>query len=226
MPFVSFEGIDGAGKTTQLRRIAQWLAEGGMQVVSTKEPDGGQIGTSVRAILASERVAPLSATEELLLVFAARYDHVRSVVRPALAAGAWVLSDRFYDSTYALQVHGTHTLASLFAAATDAVMGETVPDLTFIFDLEPDLAMNRRSGRGATMDDPAELTRDFKRIADGFRAVAAREPERCQLINAAMDQDAVFCEVRKSIEHSGLLKVRSGVSIAEQSQASGGRRLT
>ena len=85
MPFISFEGVDGAGKTTQLRRTAQWLAECGVQVVKTKEPDGGRIGTSVRAILASERAVPLSATEELLLVSAARYDHVRSVVRPALA---------------------------------------------------------------------------------------------------------------------------------------------
>lgn len=216
MPFVSFEGIDGAGKTTQLWRTAQWLAESGVQVVRTKEPDGGRIGASVRAILARKRACPLSVTEELLLISAARYDHVRSVVRPALAGGAWVLSDRFYDSTYALQVHGTHTSTSLFAAATNAVVGETVPDLTFIFDLAPDLAMNRRRERGATMDDPAELTRDFKRIADGFRTVAAREPERCQLINAAMDQDAVFCEVRKSIERSGLLNVRSGVSIAAQ----------
>ena len=108
MPFVSFEGVDGAGKTTQLRRTAQWLAESGVHVVRTKEPDGGRIGTAIRAILASDRAVPLSATEELLLVSAARYDHVRSVVRPALAVGAWVLSDRFYDSTYALQVHGTH----------------------------------------------------------------------------------------------------------------------
>jgi dTMP kinase len=82
-----------------------------------------------------------------------------------------------------------------------------VPDLTFILDLEPGVAMNRRRERSSTADDPAELTRDFKRIADGFRAVAAREPERCQLINAAMDEDAVFCAVRKSLEHSGLLKV-------------------
>jgi thymidylate kinase len=76
------------------------------------------------------------------------------------------------------------------------------------------------------VDDPAELSRDFKRIADAFRALAAQEPERCQLANAAMDEDAVFCEVRKSIEHSGLLKVQSGVSMAKLIQAGGGRRLT
>jgi dTMP kinase len=102
MPFVSFEGVDGGGKTTQLRLLGDWLDERGETVTCTREPGGGSLGMAVRDIFtAPGRALPLSPTEELLLINAARYDHVRSVIRPALARGEWVLTDRFMDSTCA-----------------------------------------------------------------------------------------------------------------------------
>ena len=204
MPFISFEGVDGSGKTTQLERVARWLRDLGRTVVSTKEPDGGRIGMDVRTILCTPRDTPLHHVEELLLVSAARYDHVRSVIAPALAAGSWVLADRFMDSTYALQVYGTDTPDALFKAACAAVSGSLDPDLTLILDLPAGAAETRRQQRAAKLDDPAELSRDHARIADGFRHVARNDAGRCRLIDAQGSEEEVFNRLRRAIMEARL----------------------
>lgn len=191
MPFVSFEGIDGSGKTEQVARLTQRLTAAGEIVLATKEPDGGHLGAEVRSILTrAGRV--LSPTEQLLLVSAARYDHVRNVIVPALARGIWVVSDRFHDSTYAFQVKASEAdLGPLFASVNEVVVGSAIPDVTIILDLPVEAALARRARRGSESKDPSEAMRDFKSIRDGLLELAAREPERCRIIDGDRHPDQV-----------------------------------
>ena len=189
--FITFEGMDGSGKTTQLARLAERLVGSGVDVLRTKEPDGGLLGPDVRSILVGERSRPLSPLEEMLLVAAARCDHVRSVIRPALAAGRWVLCDRFVDSTFAYQVFETDVPSSLFEAVSDACMGELRPDLTIVLDVDPEIARDRLAGRATARADPAESHRDFVRIHLGLRRAASDSPERCRLVDASGSTDEV-----------------------------------
>ena len=202
MPFVSFEGVDGSGKTMQVARLHTALAAQGHAVVKTKEPDGGHIGGPVRAILVDPaRAARLSPTEELLLISAARYDHVRSVIRPALMRGAWVISDRFYDSTFAFQAFETGVDADLFAVVTRAVVGDLAPDLTIILDTDDVVSRGRRAARPEAPSgvDPSEAVRDFVRIRRGLTSLARDQPERCRLVDASQSPDAVAAEVLRLV---------------------------
>jgi dTMP kinase len=135
----------------------------------------------------------------LLLINAARYDHVKSVIRPALARSEWALTDRFVGSTYALQVYGTTVPEVLFKAVTGSVVGDTFPDLTLVLDLKPAIARERLQSRDAS-DDPAEQIRDFERIRQGYHRLAEREPDRCRLIDAARDETLVAKDIRQVVE--------------------------
>lgn len=195
MPFVSIDGIDGSGKSVQVKRLVERLREEGRNVVQTKEPDGGRLGKEIRTIL-TRTDRKLERVEELLLINAARYDHVRSVIRPALAAGDWVVSDRYFDSTYALQVFGAaDDLGPLFDAVVRTVVGDTRPDATIILDLPADKAADRRKMRKDGLSDPAEATRDFVQIAAGFRSAAAQDPGRCHIVNADRLEEEVQAEI-------------------------------
>jgi len=206
MPFVSFEGIDGSGKSTQTRLLAAWLTARGESVVLTKEPDGGRLGQAVRTILVDSRNAGmLSTVEELLLISAARYDHVRSVIAPALVEGVWVISDRFFDSTFAFQVFETGLDPELFQIVTRAVVGDVAPDLTFILDLPPDLARLRRTERTALKaDDPAESHRDFGKIRRWLQAVAQQRPHCCKLIDASGHEGSIAAAIQAVVEDAEL----------------------
>lgn len=214
MPFVTIEGIDGSGKSLQAEYLTASLRAMNLQVVKTKEPDGGWIGAGVRSILIAPRPNRLSPLEEMLLVSAARVDHVRSVIRPALNAGGWVVSDRFLDSTYAFQVHGTGVSERLFSLVTEAVVGETMPDLTFVLDIDPAVAMERRAVRGDAGDqDPSEATRDFVRIREALLAAAERDPGRCHVIEAGRGPEEVSKAIFSVVSRSGLLDVERGSSV-------------
>jgi dTMP kinase len=206
VPFVSFEGIDGSGKTSQLELLADWLERQGHRVVRAKEPDGGRLGRGVRALLTARREAALDPLEELLLVSAARVDHVRSTIRPALAAGYWVLCDRFLDSSFAFQFYRMGMSDGLWREISTAVVGATLPDLTFILDIPPHVARDRLLTRsdGNNACDPAEATRDFQRIRDGFKVIAALDADRCRLVDASGEMDAVADAVRTELCCSGL----------------------
>lgn len=193
---MSIEGIDGSGKTTQVELLVAALSSYGLKVLKTKEPSGGWIGPAVRSILVAERPRPLSVLEEMLLVSAARFDHIRSIIRPALAAGGWVVTDRFVDSTFAFQVFGTGLSEQVFDTVTAEVVGKTMPDLTFILDIDPDIAVGRRAARmGTKIEDPAELTRNFSRVRNGLLEAARRAPQRCQLIDAAATPEIVAKQI-------------------------------
>ena len=200
MPFVTIEGIDGSGKTTQVGLLAERLRNVGQKVLRTKEPDGGQLGAEVRAIL-TRPDRQLAPAEQLLLVSAARFDHVRSVIRPALAQGQWVVSDRFIDSTYAFQVAVSNAdLHELFRTTRDIVVGPTFPDLTFILDLSPEVAHGRREVRIKENLDPSEATRDFATIRQALLTAARNEPERCRIVDANKMPSAVASDIWRIIE--------------------------
>lgn len=201
MPFISIEGIDGSGKTTQVDRLSTTLKARGLNVLQTKEPDGGWIGTEIRSILVRDRGVPLSPQEEMLLVSAARFNHVHSVIKPALEAGFWVVTDRFVDSTFAFQVFDTGVSEAAFNEIRAEVVGETMPDFTFILDIDAETAHYRRNNRnGKEANDPAEATRAFVRIRKGFLESAKREPERCHVINAAASTSKVAEKIITTID--------------------------
>lgn len=201
MPFISIEGIDGSGKTEQVRLLVARLRNVGQTVMQTKEPDGGHLGAEVRAIL-TRPDRQLTPAEQLLLVSAARFDHVRSVIRPALARGQWVISDRFIDSTYAFQVAVSDAdLHQLFQSTREIAVGATLPDITIILDLPLKIACDRRGLRCDGVLDPAEATRDFALIREGLLAVARDDPKRCHVIDANQTLDAVAHDIWCIIEH-------------------------
>jgi dTMP kinase len=200
VPFISIEGIDGSGKTEQVRLLVARLRNAGQIVMQTKEPDGGHLGAEVRAIL-TRPDRQLAPAEQLLLVSAARFDHVRSVIRPALASGQWVISDRFIDSTYAFQVAVSDAdLHQLFRSTREIVVGATLPDITIILDLPLEVACGRRGLRCDGVLDPAEATRDFASIREGLLAVAREDPKRCHVIDANQTLDAVAHDIWCIIE--------------------------
>lgn len=200
MPFISIEGIDGSGKSEQVRLLVEHLRSIGQTVVKTKEPGGGQLGAEVRAML-TRPDRQLAPTEQLLLVSAARFDHVRSVIRPALADGQWVISDRFIDSTYAFQVAVPDThLNQLFLSTCEIVVGSTLPDLTIILDLPLEVALDRRVQRRDGALDPAEATRDFAAIREALITVAHEHPGRCHVVDANQPLDAVAHDIWCIIE--------------------------
>jgi dTMP kinase len=130
------------------------------------------------------------------------------VIRPALDAGSWVVSDRYLDSTYAFQVHETGVPERLFLEIASAVVGDTIPDLTFILDIEPRTGLQRRRAQGAdAVDDPAEATRDFARIRSGFLTLARSEPDRCRVIDASRSEDEVADLILAEVKKSRLIQV-------------------
>lgn len=191
-PFITFEGGEGAGKSTQMQRLADRLAEQGIPVLTTREPGGTPDGEALRGLLMSGAADRWGATAETLLMYAGRAEHLRQKIVPALKARQWVLCDRFHDSTEAYQGAGKGGSTDFLAALNGFVVGPWAPALTLILDLPVGEALARMRARpdAATRFDaldPAFHTR----VAEAFRAIAAREPERCVLIDASGPEDAV-----------------------------------
>ena len=190
--FITFEGGEGSGKTTQVQRLAQRLAPLGAEVVATREPGGSTGAEELRALLVrgeAERWSPLSET---LILYAARADHLERTIRPALARGAWVICDRFADSTRAYQGAGGGVSPGLIQRLEDNVLGAEVPDLTLFLDLpaEQGLARAGRRGGGEARFEAKDVA-FHQRLRAGFQAIVDAEPERCRQIDAAANPDAV-----------------------------------
>ena len=190
--FITFEGIDGAGKSTHLDALAQRLRAGGATVICTREPGGTPLAERVREIFLHESADVLT---EVLLAFAARRDHLRTVIEPALAAGQTVLCDRFTDATFAYQGGGGGAPVAILAQLEQWVQRELQPDLTIWFDLPAALAAQRRAqDRAADRFEQRDLVY-FERVRAGYAARMEGAPGRFARIDAAVSRDAVWQQI-------------------------------
>ena len=194
--FITFEGGEGAGKSTQLKRLVARLRTGGREVVATREPGGSPGAEAIRELVLTGAADRWSPVTETLLMYAARRDHVERVIRPALARGAWVVCDRFADSTRAYQGAAGGTAAELIAALESFVLEDTRPDLTLIFDLPVEVGLARAHARaGSEMRFESKGLAFHARLRDGFLAIAKAEPDRCALIDADGSVEVVEARV-------------------------------
>lgn len=214
--FITVEGIDGCGKSTQARLIAAALEAAGHDVLRLREPGGVKISEQIREILLDPANAEMGDVCELLLYEAARAQLVHQVIRPALAAGKTVVCDRFYDSTTAYQAFADGLDRNMVSQANELAVDGCRPDLTLVFDLPVEDALRRRSGREA--EDRLELKGlEFQeRVAAGFRAVAADEPDRVKLIDAGGSIAEVFSGVAAELRSAGLSMSEDDVAAALQ----------
>ena len=199
--FVTFEGIEGSGKSTQVARLAQWLLEGrACEPVVTREPGGTPLGRRLRAVLlAGDAGEPLT---EAMLMAADRAEHVATVIRPALAEGRHVLCDRHADSTLAYQGGGSGVARELLVALNGVAVRGLFPDLTLLFDLEPAVALERMRARtgGAADRFEAESLAFHERVRAAYLELARAEPARFRVIDASKGADAVHADARGHLE--------------------------
>ena len=194
--FITFEGGEGAGKSTQLKRLAARLQADGREVVATREPGGSPGAEGIRELVLKGNADRWSPVTETLLMYAARRDHVERVIRPAVGRGAWVVCDRFADSTRAYQGAAGGTDPGLIAALETHILEATRPDLTLIFDLPVEVGLERAHTRaGSEMRFESKGQAFHERLRAGFLAVAKAEPERCAVIDAMGDLDTVEARV-------------------------------
>lgn len=200
--FVTIEGGEGAGKSTQSRLLAAALAASGIDALLTREPGGSPGAEQIRRLLVEGEVGRWDPVAEALLHFAARRDHLARTVAPALAAGRWVVSDRFADSTLAYQGFGHGVDRGLIEALTRSVVGDFTPDLTLILDLPAEVGLARAAaaGRNAGEDRYERVGEGFhRRLRDGFLAIARAEPLRCAVVDGAGDIGQVQARIRAAV---------------------------
>ncbi|MEQ8285262.1 dTMP kinase [Thalassospira sp.] len=205
--FISFEGGEGSGKSTQIRCLEKWFRGSGHDVVVTREPGGSPGAEEIRNLLLTGDPGRWDAVTEAFLMFASRRDHVERTIRPALADGKVVLCDRFADSSVAYQGYGHGLGADYIRNLWTLAIGDFKPDLTLVFDLPVETGLERAGERFANVsaaeDRFERMGTDFhQRLRDGFREIAASDPTRCRVIDAAGDIDVVSQRVIKAVENN------------------------
>jgi dTMP kinase len=203
--FITLEGMDGTGKSTQLRLLAQHLRKRGLTVRVTREPGGTKVGERIRKILLASTTTRLAPLAELALMYAARAQHLQEVIRPALAKGEIVVSDRYNDASLAYQAYGRELGVEAVRAFDRIVCARTQPHLTILLDLAPRLslarAQARRSWRKSKQQRFELQGMDFhKRVRDGYLAIAHREPHRVKVVKADRPVAEVQAEIRKLVD--------------------------
>ena len=198
--FITVEGIEGAGKTSCLDLLEQRIRQRGHDVLVTREPGGTPLGEDLRQLLLGHRHDGMADDTELLLMFAARAEHLHAKIEPALVAGSWVLCDRFTDATYAYQGYGRGIDLQRIAALETWVQGERRPDLTLLLDLPVEVGL-QRAGRRSTPDrfERQALT-FFDRVRQGYLSLAASAPGRFRVIDAGQSLDQVSRQVTATID--------------------------
>lgn len=195
--FITLDGVDGAGKSTHLAYVAERLRQRGHEVIITREPGGTPLGEVLRDLLLRREMA---ADTELLLMFAARQEHLTSLILPALARGAWVVCDRFTDASYAYQCGGRGISVTRVAALEAWVQNGFTPDLTLLFDIAPDLAEARRSTVRTADRFEREAAAFFGRVRDAYLARAAAEPARIRVLDAACGIDELQADIDRLLD--------------------------
>ncbi len=198
--FVTLEGGEGGGKSTQARRLAEALRGRGLDVELTREPGGSPAAEALRPLLLTGDAARWSPQAETLLMYAGRDDHLNAVIRPALARGAVVICDRFADSTEAYQGAAGGTSPEFIGVLRKAVVGVTEPDLTLIFDLSPEEGLHRAGLRGGEARFESKGIDYHRRLRAAFLDIARRDADRCVVIDATLDPDTVFRAALSAID--------------------------
>jgi len=198
--FVTMEGGEGAGKSTMMDRVAGWLESGGRRVVRTREPGGTELAEKVREILLDKNHTELSSQAELLLVFAARAQHLAELIRPALQRGDTVLCDRFTDATWAYQGGGRGVPDENIAALEQLVHGDLQPDLTLLLDVPVEQGLQRALLRSESDRFEEESVSFFERVRQAYLRRAAAAPERFAIIDASGSVEAVWARVESVLE--------------------------
>ena len=195
--FITFDGIDGAGKSSHIASVVTLLQSRGLTVVSTREPGGTPLGEKLRELLLHE---PMHLETEAMLMFAARREHLAQVIEPALARGEWVVCDRFSDATYAYQGGGRGLDKQKCAELERWVHGHLQPDLTFIFDLAPAAASERIAAQGRELDRFERERSDFHaRVRQAYLERAASAPQRILVINADQTLEVIKKQVKEAV---------------------------
>jgi dTMP kinase len=206
--FLTFEGIEGVGKTSQVARLAQAMTARGIEPIVTREPGGTPLAERIRALVLAPGTERVTDAAELLLMFAARSVHLENLIEPNLAAGRWVLCDRFTDATYAYQGAGRGILQAAIAELERLVQAERRPDLTFLLDLPVGVGLARARARASRTEGESsaadrferERVEFFERVRAGYLARAAAEPARLVIIDANRPEADVAAEILREIE--------------------------
>jgi len=205
--FVTLEGGEGAGKSTQIRLLAEWLRAGGIDVVTTREPGGSPGAEDIRALLVDGETHRWDALTEALLHCAARHDHLANTVEPALRAERFVISERFVDSTLAYQGYGLGLDTGTIAVLNKIATGGRVPDLTIILDLPVEEGLKRANARGGSARYERMGSGFHERLRKGFLEIAKNEPQRCAVVNAWLSVPEVERAIRDVVRSRLKLKL-------------------
>lgn len=198
--FITLEGGEGAGKSTQARRLATALRDAGVVVVETREPGGSPGAEEIRRLLTTGETNRWSPMAETLLHFSARADHIRRTIRPALKEGHWVCCDRFADSTMAYQGYGHGVDRGFIGMLATTVLGDLRPDLTLVFDIAVEQGLARAARRPGQEDRYEKMDHGFhEALRRGFLEIAANDPRRCVVIDAAGDEEQTWQHVRAAV---------------------------
>ncbi|MDX1694057.1 MAG: dTMP kinase [Ketobacteraceae bacterium] len=185
--FITVEGIEGVGKTTNIEFISDWLKSSGIEFIATREPGGTPLAEEIRNVLLAPRDEPVADTAELLLVFAARAQHLAQLIQPAIREGRWVLCDRFTDATYAYQGGGRGLPEATISALENLVQNAFRPDAVILLDVPVDVGLARASARSDLDRIEKEKTEFFEKVRQTYLQRAAAEPDRYHLVDASQD---------------------------------------
>ncbi len=198
--FITIDGIEGVGKSTQMTFVYKYLSNKNIKVCKTREPGGSIVGDKIRNLLLVTDLT-MSADTELMLMFASRCEHITKTIKPALAQGEWVLSDRFSDASFAYQGNGRGIDMTRIKQLSNWVQQDFEPDLSFFLDAPVDIAMSRVNNRGNKDRFEVESIDFFERIRSGFLQIAKLNPHRVVLINANDNIDAVSYNIKTSLDN-------------------------
>ena len=193
--FISFEGGEGGGKSTQAARLAGYLRAKGLDVVETREPGGTKQGEELRDLLVQGDPDRWSSYSELLMMTAARVEHVNRLIEPSLAEGKWVICDRFFDSTLTYQGIAGGLGLDVVRPMQQMAIGKTVPDVTFLLDVREDAGLQRAEKRGGAARFEKKAAEFHRNVRDGFLALAAEDPQRIVVVDAENSFDAVWQQI-------------------------------
>ena len=197
--FITIEGTEGVGKTTNIQFIEAWMKSNNLAYATTREPGGTPLAEQIRELLLAPREESVCSTAELLLMFAARAQHLNQLIEPMLAEGAWVLCDRFTDATYAYQGAGREMRDDLISELEMLVQGSLRPDLTLILDIPVELGLQRAGERSTPDRFELERVEFFQRVRNRYLQIASDNPRRCVVIDASRPLDAVQQQIETAL---------------------------